>query len=63
VPTATTAFQENSNSALEPHDRGAGNDAESGVADEHGDQFVGHAVGEVVLLWISREIFEGEHGE
>jgi hypothetical protein len=49
--------------ALELHDGRARNDGESGVADEHGDQFVGHAVGKVLLLWISREIFEREHSQ
>ncbi len=48
---------------LELHGRGAGNDPEGGLLGEHGRQFVGHAVGEVLLIRIAGEIFEGENGE
>ena len=48
---------------LELHGGGAGNDPERGILGEHGRQFVGHAVGEVLLIRIAGEIVEGENGE
>ena len=48
---------------LELHGGGAGNDPEGGILGEHGRQFVGHAVGEVLLIRIAGEIVEGENGE
>src|ERR1700722_10250156 len=48
---------------LELHGGGAGNDPEGGILGEHGRQFVGHAVGEVLLIRIAGEIVEGENGD
>ena len=42
-------------------DRGAGGDAESRIFGEHGDELVGHSVGEVLLRRIAGEIIEGEN--
>ena len=45
------------------HDGGARGDAEVGVLGEHGDELIGHAVGEVFLIGIAREVVEGDDGE
>lgn len=48
--------------ALVLHDGGAGNDTQSGKLGESGDQFVGHAFGEVLLFRIARQVFERKNG-
>src|SRR5580700_2536080 len=48
---------------LELHGGGAGNDPEGGVLGKQGREFVGHAVGEVLLIRIAGEIVEWENGE
>src|SRR3984885_9355851 len=48
---------------LELHGGGAGNDPEGGILGEHGGQFVGHAVGEELLIRIAGEVAERENGE
>jgi hypothetical protein len=45
------------------HHRGSGDDAETGVFREHGDQLVGHTIGKVVLRGISGQVVEGEHSQ
>ena len=41
----------------------AGNDAEGGILGEHGRQFVGHAVGEVLMALVAGEVIERDDGE
>jgi hypothetical protein len=41
----------------------AGNDPQGGILGEHGRQFVGHAVDEVLLAWIAGEVIERNDGE
>lgn len=45
------------------HGGGAGDDAERGVLSQHGDDFVGHAIGEVVLRRVTGEIRQRNHGD
>ena len=56
-------FRQRSVCLLELHGGGAGNDQERRILGEHCRQFVGHAVGEVLLIRIAGEIVEGEDGE
>ena len=45
------------------HGRGAGDYAEVAVLGQSSDEFVGHAIGEVVLGGIARQIRERENGK
>jgi hypothetical protein len=45
--------------ALETHRRSSRHDAQGTDLGEVGDQRIGHSVGEVLLLPVAREIFEG----
>ena len=45
------------------HGRGARDDAEVAILGERGDEFVGHAVGEIVLGRIAGEIVERKDGD
>jgi len=45
------------------HGRGAGDDAEGAILGERGDEFVGHAVGEIVLRRVAGKITQRDHGE
>ena len=42
--------------ALVPHGRGARDDSQGCVLGEHGDDFIGHAVGEIILRGVARKI-------
>ena len=48
--------------ALVGHDGGARDDAKIGDTGEFGDEFVGHAVGEVLLARVAGEILKRQHG-
>ncbi|TMQ70208.1 MAG: hypothetical protein E6K80_09225 [Candidatus Eisenbacteria bacterium] len=49
--------------ALEAHGGGARDDAQRPDLGQVGDQRLGHAVGEVLLLGVAREVLEREHGD
>ena len=48
--------------ALEPHHRRARHDPESADGRKVSDQRLSHAISEVVLRWIARQIVQGQHG-
>jgi len=49
--------------ALVGHDRSTGDDAKVGDPGKLCDEFVGHAVGEVLLRRVTGEVVKGENGE
>src|ERR1700739_849583 len=59
----TSDFRQRPVSLFELHGGSTGNDPEGGILGEHRRQFVGHAVGEVLLIWIAGKIVEGKNGE
>lgn len=56
-------FRQGAGRALVLHHRRSGDDAQSRILGKHGSQFVGHAVGEIILAGIAGKIVEGKHGQ
>jgi hypothetical protein len=45
------------------HGRGAGYDSESSILGQGRDEFIGHAVGEVILVGVAGEVGERDYGQ